>query len=106
MHEQLLQLVFLTSRPQHQIRVVPAAAGLEGAFSTFMLMEYRTHKPVVYLEFLTQSLFLEKPEHIDSYRESLSLLDRVALDTGESREWLARLASDFDQPEDGTDDEA
>lgn len=100
MHDQLLQLVFLTSRPQHQIRVVPNSAGLDGMFGTFMLMDYVDHNPLVYLEFLTQSLFLEKPEHIDSYRETLSRLDQAALDTGESREWLVRLASDFDQPED------
>lgn len=97
MHEQMLQLVFLTSRPQHQIRIVPA--GPQAAFNSFMLMDYADHNPVVYLEFLEQSLFLEKPEHVVAYRATLSRLDRAALDTEQSRKRLARLASDFDQPE-------
>jgi transcriptional regulator with XRE-family HTH domain len=105
MHEQLLQLVFLTARPQHQIRVVPAGAEPR-SLGSFMLMGYESHGAVVYLGALTTSLFLEKPDHIEAYEGMLDRLDRAALDTGQSREWLARLASDFDQPEDGTDDEA
>jgi hypothetical protein len=71
-----------------------------------MLMGYQAHGPVIYLEALTTSLFLEKPDHIDAYEGMLDRLDRAALDAGQSREWLARLASDFDQPEDGSNDEA
>lgn len=106
MHEQILQLVFLTLRPQHQIRVVPAMAGPQAAFGPFALMEFSTHNPLVYLEFLEQSLFLEKPDHIAAYKEILNRLDRAALDLEESRQWLGRLAGHFDQPEDSTDDEA
>jgi transcriptional regulator with XRE-family HTH domain len=107
MHEQLLHLVFLTSRPQHQIRVLPAAFGqLSALAGAFVLMDFRGHGPVVYVQGLTTSLFLEKPEHIAAHREILNRLDRAALDTGQSREWLARLASHFDQPEDGRDDQA
>lgn len=106
MHEQLMWLVFLTSRPQHQIRVLPAACGQLGALAgPFMLMSFSGHAPVLYVQGLTTSLFLETPEHITAYRNILERLDRAALNTGESREWLARLASDYDQPEDGTDDE-
>lgn len=106
MHDQMLWLVFLTSRPQHQIRVVPATAGPRAAFGPFVLMEYSTHNPLVYLEFLEQSLFLEKPDHIAAYKEILNRLDRAALGLEESRQWLGRLAGHFDQPEGSTDDAA
>jgi transcriptional regulator with XRE-family HTH domain len=104
MHEQMLQLVFLTSRPQHQIRVVPAGAEPHNVGS-FMLMGYETHGPMVYVEALTTSLYLEKPDHIAAHKEILDRLDQTALDTGESRELLARLASNFDRPEDEADEE-
>lgn len=105
MHDQLLQLVFLTTRPQHQIRVVPAGSEPR-TLDSFMLMSYEAHGPVVYLSALTTSLFLEKADHIDAYESAVDRLDRAALDAEESRRWLARLAGHFDQPKDETDDEA
>jgi hypothetical protein len=103
MHEQLLQLVFLTSRPQIQIRVVPASAGPCGAWGgAFQLLGYQTHGPVVYVEGLTTSVFLEGIGEVAAHREVLNRLDQVALDEGQSREWLARVASEYDKPEEGS----
>lgn len=100
MHEQMLQLVFLTSRPQHQIRVVLADSGPLGAWGNpFVLMSYHNHGPVVFVEGVSTGLFMEKPDHVAAFREVLQRLDRAALDAGQSREWLVRLASDFDKPE-------
>lgn len=107
MRDQLLQLVFLASRPQHQIRVLPAAHGqLSALAGSFMLMGFKQHSPVVYVPGLTMSVFLEKREHIAAHQEIVNRLDRAALDTRESTDWLAQLASSFDQPEDRTDDRA
>lgn len=101
MQDQLFHLVFLSGRPQHEIRVVPASAGPHGVwFGPFMLMGYEAHGPVVCVESLTNSLFLEKPRDIEAYTRVLKRLDRAALDAGQSRELLAKLASDLDQPED------
>lgn len=105
MHEQLLQLVFLTTRPQHRIRVVPAGAEPHN-MGPFMLMCYDTHGPMVYVEALTTSLYLEKGDHLDAYESVLDRLDAAALDEGQSVNWLACLAGHFDQPEDETDDGA
>lgn len=100
MHEQMLHLVFLTSRPQHQIRVVPTSAGPHGVWGAmFMLMGFRHHGPVVFIEGATTSLFLEKPTDIQAYQGMLNRLDEVALDAEQSRLLLAQLASDFDEPE-------
>jgi hypothetical protein len=104
MHEQLLQLVFLTARPEIDIRVVPAESGPHGVWgSSFMLMGYQAHGPVVFVECLTTSLFLEKPRDLQAYKEVLSRLDRDGLGAGQSREWLANLASEFDKPKGGPD---
>jgi transcriptional regulator with XRE-family HTH domain len=107
MHEQLLHLVFLNSRPQCEIRVIPAASGPHGAwFGPFMLMRYQGHGPVVYVEGLTTSVFLETRQHIDAYQNVLSRLDRAALDVARSRDLLARLASEYDRSEEEPDEHA
>lgn len=107
MYEQLLHLVFWTSRPQCGIRVVPADVGPHGVWAgSFVMMRYRAHGPMVYAEGLTTSLFLEKTVDVAAYQEVLNRLDRAALDGGQSREWLARVASEFDRPEDSPDEQS
>lgn len=104
MHEQMMQLVFLTSRPQYEIRVATAESGPHGAWGAmFMLMGFGHHAPVVFVEGPTTGLFLEKSGDVAAYRAILNQLDRVALDARQSTDWLAQLASDFDRPEDGPD---
>lgn len=104
MRDQILQLVFLTSRPQHEIRVVLGDSGPLGAWGNpFVLMGYDLHGPVAFVEGVSTGLFMEKPAHIAAFQEVLGRLDRVALDEEQSRQWLARLASDFNKPEVGPD---
>lgn len=63
MHEQMLNLVFLTSRPQYAIRVVPVSAGSAGHVAApFLYLGYIEHRPVVCVETEVASLFLEKPK--------------------------------------------
>jgi transcriptional regulator with XRE-family HTH domain len=104
MHDQLLHLVFLTARPQHEILVIPATTGAHGVWGgSFMLMGYHNHGPMIFVESLTTSLFLEKPRDVTAYQEVLKKLDLAAMDAGQSREWLARVASEYDRPEDSPD---
>lgn len=100
MHEQLLQLVFVTTRAQYGVRVVPADAGPAGAWSSsFVLMGFHNHGPVAFVEGVSTGLFMEKPEHIAAFQGVLERLDQAALDTEQSRRWLADLATQFDTPE-------
>ncbi|SNR56320.1 Helix-turn-helix domain-containing protein [Haloechinothrix alba] len=103
MHEQLLQLVFVTSLPHCSIRVVPTATGAHpGLSGPFRLMQDAEHRPMVYVENETASLFLESPEDVSTYRRILARLAELALDEGQSRAWLAELASEYDRAEDGS----
>ncbi|HEV2784473.1 MAG TPA: helix-turn-helix transcriptional regulator [Actinophytocola sp.] len=107
MNEQLLQLVFQTSLSHCVIRIVPSTAGPHGAFNgPFRVMRYAEHGPVVYLETFTTSIFLDGRADIETYGRILARISRLALSVGESRDFLAQLASEHDQPEEERDDRA
>jgi transcriptional regulator with XRE-family HTH domain len=101
MHEQLLWLLFLDSRPYCDIRVVPRSGGRGQAMNNFRIMEYVDNGPVVYVETETASLFLENRADLDFYRGKLGRIDHVALDKARSREFLERLADDHDRAGEG-----
>lgn len=105
MHEQLLHLVLVTGRPDCEVRIVPHSAGPHGVLgSGFRRMRYVEHPPVVYVENLTSSVFLEDRADIAAYDEILAKLAEIALDGGHSREWLARLASERERAEEPAHD--
>jgi transcriptional regulator with XRE-family HTH domain len=98
MNDQLLHLVFASSRPHISLRVVPTKAGARGAARAFVLLGYSKAKPLVYLEHDAASLFLDGSRYVDSYRDNMSRLASAALDEDESRRWLAELANEHDRP--------
>lgn len=105
MHEQMLRLLFASSRPRCVVRVVPRSVGPCGAFAgSFRVMHYAEHPPVVYVQNETASLFLEGADDIATHRKILVRLGDVALDGAQSREWLARLASEYELTEDSRDE--
>jgi hypothetical protein len=100
MHEQSLQLLFASSWPGCMLRVVPSSAGPVGTFDgAFQLMRYPGQPPVVHVQAQTAGLFLDDPGDIATYWKILVRLTDLALDPGQSREWLARLASEYDRAE-------
>jgi transcriptional regulator with XRE-family HTH domain len=93
MSEQLHHLLRMSVRTYITIRVVPAAAGGHpGIAGQFQLMDFAQFRPVIYLDSETSNLFLEEPEEIAAYRRILHGLAGVALDEGQSKELIARLA--------------
>jgi transcriptional regulator with XRE-family HTH domain len=98
MHEQMLHLLFASSRPQCSIRVIPLSAGGRGmAMGSFWIFKYSDGTPVVYLEHETTSDFLESHKDLTSYQEVLNRLASVALTDARSRELLAWMASEYEQ---------
>lgn len=105
MNEQMLKLVLLTDQPRITIRVIPISAGERGFFgSSFMFFRYTGGGPLVYRDGMPAGLFVEDHEYVARCHELLTEMTDVALGRAESREVLAELASDFDQPEDPPDD--
>jgi hypothetical protein len=105
MQEQLLHLLFLDTRPCCSVRVVPISTGAWGLnVNSFRIMQYPDHSPVVYVEMMTTSLFLEHKKDLDAYERRLGMLGQVALDEGPSRELLAQLASEYDRVDVGIDE--
>jgi uncharacterized protein DUF5753 len=94
MHEQLLALTLMDGLPHVSIRVVPASADFGGAFRLF---QFTQHKPLVYLSGQIAGLFLEDPEFVDPYRALLPVIADAALDKGQSREFVAGLADEYDR---------
>jgi transcriptional regulator with XRE-family HTH domain len=98
MQEQMLHLLFSDTRPQSSIRVVPTSAGGSGtAAGSFHIFRYGEGKPVVYLQHETTSDFLESHEDLEVYRATLNRVARVALGEGQSRDLIARIASDYER---------
>jgi len=102
MNEQLLKLVLLAEQPRLTIRVAPAVLGAQSVFGgSFELFRYAQHRPLIHLD--SVGLFLEDPDQVATYQEKLNWMSEIALGREESREVLAALASEFDQPEDSRD---
>jgi Domain of unknown function (DUF5753)/Helix-turn-helix domain len=94
MAEQLRHLRRMSTRSYLALRVVPVALGAHAAMTgAFRLMEFTKFKPVAYLESETSSLFLEKPEETQAYRNILGALADTALNEGQSRELIAAVAT-------------
>lgn len=102
MNEQLLRLVLVADQSRVAIRVVPTRLGARSVFGgEFVQFRFAEHRPLVFVE--PVGLYLEDPDQVAAFQDMLTGLSEVALDRRESREMLAALASEFDQPEDSPD---
>lgn len=98
MHEQMLHLLFASTRPQCSIRVIPSSTGARGAApGAFWIFSYPEGTPVVYLEHETTSDFLESRKDLLAYRDVLNRVARVALNEAQSREFVAWMASEYER---------
>lgn len=94
MHEQFLTLVLMSGLPSVMFRIVPSSAVFGGAFRIF---RFADHRPLVYLDAYIGGLFLEDQTFVDNYRQLVPAIADAALDEGQSREYLAALASEYDR---------
>ncbi len=94
MHEQLLTLVLISGLPSVTFRIVPSSAVFGGAFQVF---RYADHQPLVYLDAYIGGMFLEDQTFVTSYRQLVPTIADTALDEGQSREFLAAMANEYDR---------
>ncbi|HEY3609671.1 MAG TPA: helix-turn-helix transcriptional regulator [Pseudonocardiaceae bacterium] len=98
MNEQLMHLLFMGDRSECAIRVVPMSAGAPGMVCcSFQIFGYKDDPPLVCLQNVTTSEFLENDDEVATYQDILNRVASVALDGAQSREWLATAASTFER---------
>jgi transcriptional regulator with XRE-family HTH domain len=106
MTEQLLAMMFFADQPQISIRVVPTAARDRALFGgPFRLFGFEKFHTMAYLDAPVGGLFLEDDGYVAAFRSLNQQLASLALDAGESRLLLAKLADEYDRSEgswDGT----
>jgi hypothetical protein len=104
MRDQMHYLLQMSVRPYIEIRVIPDGIGFHTATKPFRLMKFYDLQPVVHLEDATGVQFLQQKETIDTYRRMVDGLAAVALDEGQSRDWIASVARTLGAPQEEQDD--
>lgn len=102
MNEQMLHLAFLADWPHLTLRVVPYDTGDFAAMvGTATLLEFREHRPLMYIGARRAGVFIDDAEHVGLWREDLDEVAECALSEGQSREVFTELANEYDKPPDG-----
>lgn len=85
----------MSEYPNITVRVVPNGGYHVGAVGAFVLFERPDSSPVVFVENLASSLFLEEEHEVDLHRHALRILLDTALDERQSRELIATVATNL-----------
>ncbi len=98
--EQLAHLVELSTRPNVEIQVLPAATGIHpGIDGTFAILSFPPDlvgdPGVTYVETRIQPIYYEEPQEITVYRDVLTRLQVQALTPDESRSFIQHAAEDL-----------
>ncbi|MEU5130640.1 helix-turn-helix domain-containing protein [Streptomyces mobaraensis] len=92
LREQLKRVLDASEMPNVEVRVIPFAAGahtsVSGAYTVFHFDE---GQPVVAIEPLTTSFYLEEDTHTVRYDTAFNYLREQALDIATSRDFINRL---------------
>jgi len=98
MREQLKHLTQASKRPNVTIQVVPFTAGahpaMDGSFHLLSFPDPSDHQ-IVYFEYHTGALYLEKPAEVTRYRLMFDHLRASALPVDASRTLIARVAEEL-----------
>jgi transcriptional regulator with XRE-family HTH domain len=97
MHDQLTGMVELATLPNMTLQVVPFSLGAHpGLDNTFTLLEFQSAQlPVVFIENMAGTLYLERESDVDRYKEALMHLRAGALDPESSISLIERIRETF-----------
>ena len=99
MHEQLKRMIELaTTTPSITLQVVPLSLGAHpGLDNTFTLLEFNSSQaPIVYVENMAGTLYLERKSDVERYKEALQHLRAGAIDPENSAVLIERVGESFD----------
>jgi len=98
MRDQLKEMVELATIPNMTLQVVPLGLGAHpGLDNTFTLLEFQSAQPpVVYIENMAGSLYLERTYDVDRYKEALMHLRAGALDPESSVALIEEIGETFE----------
>ncbi|MFH8789844.1 helix-turn-helix domain-containing protein [Streptomyces roseoverticillatus] len=95
LRRQLEHLLTISQRPNIELQVIPFKAGmhtgLDGAYTVF---HFDVGSPVVAVEPLTTSHYLEEDDQVARYEVAFDRLRTQALDPEASRDFIARIAKE------------
>lgn len=101
MHDQLMHLLVMADWKKVTIRVVPleagAHAGVDGPFDMF-------DDQLVCIFLKVANVFLENPDHVAAFKDSIKDLDTLAMSEEQSRAYIAQMADEFSRPREDHDD--
>lgn len=98
MAQQLRQIVTATEEPNISARVLPVSMGVHAGLSgTFVLFEFGRARPVVYLEARSSGAFIDEPDDVQPFLDSVKLLEAQASDSEGSREILNAYARQYER---------
>ena len=98
MRAQLERLIEASSLPNVTLQIVPFSAGAHPAMDgSFNLLGFRepTDPNIVYIEYHTGALYLEKHAEVKRYRLMFDHLRAAALSVDASRDTMARAAEEL-----------
>lgn len=97
--EQLTHLAELAQRPNITVQVLPYTAGAHPSMTTpYVVLEFGALAPdlgVVYLDYLTGSLYRDEPAEVDQYQRAFRHLIKTALSESQSLDLITKRAQDL-----------
>ncbi|WP_157376440.1 helix-turn-helix domain-containing protein [Amycolatopsis azurea] len=97
-HEQVLHLLLVSSLPNFRIHLVPSESAVVADIRTgATIYEHDQHRPVLHLQQLTTSLFLENDRDVSFYTGLVARIADKALTRQQTREWLTEHLANIEQ---------
>ena len=98
MRDQLLRLVDLAALPNITVQVLPYTAGAHAALTCpFIILEFHNDPTVVYLESLTDGIYLDKASEINRYTLVFDHIRATALSEQKSVDLIVKAAKESEQ---------
>ncbi|GAA4518037.1 helix-turn-helix transcriptional regulator [Actinoallomurus oryzae] len=97
MRHQLEELVAATKLPNLTLQVTPFAAGGHTALNGFSILRFPDPQmtDVIYVEQLTNALYLDKREEVDAYLLAMERLSIISASPDESVDIINRIMDDY-----------